>query len=264
MEHVDKNTVRLFWTGGWDSTFRLLQLLLSKNKVQTFYIIDEDRLSTYMELHTMRNIKRKLFKKYPETKERMLPTIFKSVYDIKPNLNLTKNYDNILNRCYIGRQYEWLAKFCYEMEMMNGAELCAEKAQNSGTYKILKAFIVQSGTGRDTYYKFDEKYRETDEYEIFRFFSFPLFNLTKIEMQAIAKDEGFEDFLELTWFCHMPKNNRPSGVCTPCSQAIEYGLGRRIPLSGRIRYYFNNRPKIFHLLMKRSGVSNLLSVTEKK
>ena len=43
----------LFWTGGWDSTFRLLQLLLEENKiVQTHYVIRSEQ-STGQEIDTM-------------------------------------------------------------------------------------------------------------------------------------------------------------------------------------------------------------------
>ncbi len=38
----------LFWTGGWDSTFRLLQLLLDEHKaVQTYYLLDSFRASCH-------------------------------------------------------------------------------------------------------------------------------------------------------------------------------------------------------------------------
>lgn len=37
-------THHLLWTGGWDSTFRVLQLLLcSRDAVQPHYIIDPER-----------------------------------------------------------------------------------------------------------------------------------------------------------------------------------------------------------------------------
>ena len=41
LERATARAVKLLWTGGWDSTFRLLQLLLLyEKKVQPYYIID--------------------------------------------------------------------------------------------------------------------------------------------------------------------------------------------------------------------------------
>ena len=49
-----KKIVNLLWTGGWDSTFRLCQLILVKRKnVQPYYIIDNKRKSLQKELITM-------------------------------------------------------------------------------------------------------------------------------------------------------------------------------------------------------------------
>ncbi len=42
----------VLWTGGWDSTFRVLELVIMKKEmVQPHYILDEDRASTQKELH---------------------------------------------------------------------------------------------------------------------------------------------------------------------------------------------------------------------
>jgi 7-cyano-7-deazaguanine synthase in queuosine biosynthesis len=264
MEQVDQNIARLFWTGGWDSTFRLLQLLLlQKKKVQTYYLIDEDRLSTGIELRTMKIIKKHLFEKYPTTKGLMLPTVFKAVYDIQPNQDLTKKYNRILEHDHIGTQYEWLARFCSEAGI-EGVELGIEKGEQTGAYKVLGAFLVQSGTKEDSYYKFNEEFSDTDEYGLFKFYNFPLFNIAKIDMQNIAGNEGFEDLLELTWFCHTPRNNRPCGVCTPCVLAIEEGLERRIPLSSRFRYYRRDRTRVKQFLTKWPPISNLLAGSENR
>lgn len=52
MEH------RILWTGGWDSTFRVLDLVLNKKKnIQPYYILDERRASTEIEIATMEKIK---------------------------------------------------------------------------------------------------------------------------------------------------------------------------------------------------------------
>ncbi len=75
---MGEQAANLLWTGGWDSTFRLLELLLVKGKVvQPYYIIDADRNSTGMELRTMEELKRRIFAEYPGATNLLRPTIFK-------------------------------------------------------------------------------------------------------------------------------------------------------------------------------------------
>ena len=54
----DKENVALLWTGGWDSTFQLLQLLIiHRRRVTPFYLLDEERRSTGVEIRTIKRIK---------------------------------------------------------------------------------------------------------------------------------------------------------------------------------------------------------------
>lgn len=55
----DVEPIKMLWTGGWDSTFQLLQLLfVQKRRVAPFYLIDEPRQSTGMELLAMEKYER--------------------------------------------------------------------------------------------------------------------------------------------------------------------------------------------------------------
>ncbi len=50
------NKVTLLWSGGWDGTFRLLQLASEPICIQPIYVIDENRGSTEYERESMRKI----------------------------------------------------------------------------------------------------------------------------------------------------------------------------------------------------------------
>lgn len=249
MEQQRDEVVNLLWTGGWDSTFRLLQLLLLQEKiVQPYYIIDPDRLSTGVEIRAMKRIKKQLFAGHAQTRDLLLPTRFKDLFDIHPNQELTVKFERILKHNFMGSQYEWLPRFCSETGIK---EIELSIHRDDKVHQVLEPFVVQSGAEEGTYYRLDGTFQGSDEYELFRFFRFPIFNWTKLDMQNIARKEGFEDFMSLTWFCHNPRaNSRPCGVCNPCIYTIEEGLWRRIPLSSRIRYYCRIQPRVKHLLMK--------------
>jgi hypothetical protein len=237
-----KNKItNMLWTGGWDSTFRLLDLVLIKgSKVRPYYIIDSDRLSTGTEIRTMKSIKQTLFKEYPNTKDLLLPTEFKEVFDIKTNASITRHFKEIRHgNHFIGSQYEWLARFADEYEIMD-LELSIHKDDKA--HKALEQFTTQFFDGDELCYRVKESSYTSSEYILFRYFKFPIFNLSKLDIENIAKKNGFYDIMEHTWFCHNPRrNNSPCGICKPCTYTIEEGLSRRIPLKGRIMYHLKTK-----------------------
>ncbi len=64
---------------------------------------------------------------------------------------------------------------------------------------------------------------------LFQQFRFPIFSCTKVEMQRVAREHGFADLMEMTWFCYSPtRRMEPCGRCNPCRYTAEEGLSRRI------------------------------------
>jgi hypothetical protein len=119
--------VQLLWTGGWDSTFRLLHLTIGEGKiVQPFYLIDVQRLSTGQEIRTMRQIKDRLFAEHPQTKHLILPTIYTEVYDIQENITISEAFRRVRLQNYMGGQYAWLARWCAEQKIED-IELCIHR-----------------------------------------------------------------------------------------------------------------------------------------
>jgi hypothetical protein len=250
MEEERKSPIHILWTGGWDSTFRLLQvLLLERRIVQPFYVMDSDRQSTGVEIRTMKDIKTRLFKTRPETRDRLLPAYFKEVFDIAPAPRLTETFDRIRGRRSIGSQYEWLARFCEEIGV-DDMELGIHKDGNM--QRLLKPFSIKSDDEGGLRYRVDPALEGSDEYTLFRYFRFPIFELSKLEMQAIARRSGFDDVMELTWFCHSPRAGfRPCGICNPCVYTMEEGLGRRIPFASRVRFHLSVVSRLKYFVRKR-------------
>ena len=137
--------VKLLWTGGWDSTFRLLQLvLLHGRQVQPYYVIDAERLSTGAELRAMRQIKKRLLEKFPQAGARLLPTQFIELADIPPNPALAAAFTEIKKHGALDRQYAWLASFCARAEIEE-IELVVHRDDQA--YLVLQPFVVQTGAG---------------------------------------------------------------------------------------------------------------------
>jgi hypothetical protein len=254
MNQPNSQPVNLLWTGGWDSTFRLLQLLLLRGRtVQPYYVIDSDRLSTGLELRTMTHLKQRLFAQWPETRKLLLPTRFKELFHILPNPAITAAFGRIHQRCFLGSQYEGLARFCAEAGI-HDMELCAERTV-APLLALLEAITTRRGAGEDAYYQVDEIHEGSDGHTLLRWFHFPVFDLSKLDMQTIARQEGFEEFLQMTWFCHSPRaNSRPCGVCNPCIHTMKDGMGARFPFTSRLRYHLRIRARVRDWLRKHPAL----------
>jgi hypothetical protein len=251
MIKINDSVVDCFWTGGWDSTFRLIELIHKRIEIRPHYIIDPGRKSTEAELRTMTNLRREIITRYPYASRLLQPINVVHLNEIPPNPNITSAFDRLLKGHYMGSQYEWLARFCAQY-----ADRVFESAIDAYTtaYFILLPFVIPAGDLGDGYV-ISDKYANTDEYTLFKYYRFPILNMTKLEMRQIARDKEYEDLLNQTWFCLNPrKNSTPCGVCSPCVYVIRDGLGYRIPLSGRIRYHLRVRARIKKLIQKQPAL----------
>ena len=218
--------VHLLWTGGWDSTFRLLQLLLLSDRVvQPHYVIDSGRRSTDIELRTMEDLRRALAKEHPAAAGRLRPTRFQDLAEIPPVPGISQAFLRIRAHTRIGGQYDWLARYCAH-EAVSAMELgihCDDRAHH------VLARIVRDGRVR-------EDAHGSDEWQVFRCFRFPLFDTPKTVMAEQAAARGWSRYMDMTWFCHSPRaNGTPCGICAPCRFTAEEGLGHRLPLAARLR-----------------------------
>src|SRR4051794_16587124 len=97
--------VDLLWTGGWDSTFRLLQLLLlHRVPVVPHYLEDPTRASTQIELRTMARIGEHLGEAYPYTRELLQPLRIVAVADVAGDPEIAAALRDIRKRSFIGSQ----------------------------------------------------------------------------------------------------------------------------------------------------------------
>ena len=204
----------------------------------------------------MGEIKKRLFDLDSKTIELLKPTIITAAYDLKPNKLIAESFNKIQQPYKWGTQYEWLARFADEVGLKN-LELCAEKGLSERA-KYFQSHFVRVDDNDDTFFEFDKKYIETDFYRIFGNFRYPVLNLTKDDMELLSKEKGYNEFMEMTWFCHNPRrNNTPCGICTPCKQVMKKGFGRRIPYSSRMKYHFRGIYQIRELLVKNPLLQKL-------
>ena len=221
--------VQIFWTSGWDSTYRVIDLALRLEKeVQPYYVYDPERASTPLEIQTMEEIRAALRARAPEAAARIRPLETIRRDEIGPD----PRFEPMSGRLKVGSQYEWLARLAEERDF-DGVEMCAVKGRGN-LYPLLKSETqLVEGPGGPTYRLVDSPSRP--ELELFRRFSFPLLDLSKPEMRALADERGLLDVMKMTWFCFEPKGGKPCGHCAPCMVALRSGMSWRIPPLRRIR-----------------------------
>jgi len=248
MLDADESATRLLWTGGWDSTFRLLQLLMvERRSVQPYYVIDraQFRPAVPAERHAMDLIREWVTCLYPEAGAGLRPTIECPYHDIAANPQITGFYEQSLKFGFIGGQYEWLARFCAQ-HGIDDMELAIHRDDKAR--ELIEDLIDDSRT------RLDPRFAGDGRYELFKYFRFPLFDRTKLEMRDEACRAGFEDIMAYTWFCHRPIDGEPCGVCNPCIYTIEEGLAERIPPRGMRRYRLRVVPRLRRALTRHTGL----------
>jgi hypothetical protein len=234
------SSIRLLWSGGWDSTFRLLQLLLEQRRsVEPHYLVDPKRSSVPIELETMDAIRSRLSERYPDTRNLLCPSCITNVDDVPPDDEIQRSFLHLVADWNIGSQYGWIAWYC-KYAGLTGVEMGLERPALGG-FRLSGRLLRHSrpvSDGPVRIYEIAPEFRNHDVGVVFRYFRFPLFDLWKTEMEAIADERGWRDIMELTWFCHSPVNGRtPCGLCAPCTHTIKVGMQRRVPLRRRLRYY---------------------------
>lgn len=234
------NPVNLLWTGGWDSTFRLLQLLLLQRiEVAPIYLQDGTRASTMTELETIARIGARLREEHPHTRALLRPLRIADAADVAGDADIDAALGEVRKRVYIGSQYAWLAAFCKRNGLAD-IELCVHV--DDKVQALLRDFVAESEhpSGYPTV-RVDPRREGSAEFELFRYFSFPVFRIDKLGMARQAEEEGWSAYMDMTWFCHSPVRGKPCGVCGPCVYTIEEGLARRIPPSRRVLSFFYRR-----------------------
>jgi len=234
---MNKNeVVNIFWTGGFDSTLRVLKLIVVlKKKVRPHYILDPNRKSRFNEFKAIETIRSAIFKRFPYSRDLLYDLVIKDLRDIGKDSEFHENYLDLAKKYKIGRQYAWLASYCEENKI-KGMELCLHKPGAHYSYLIDKVKLIEKDN--DSFYILKYKKSYGGLSPLFQYLRLPFLEYAKLDIQEEAMKFEFSDILELTWFCHAPKlNNKPCGTCTPCIIIMEQGIRLRISFIGRLRYY---------------------------
>lgn len=223
------------WTGGWDSTYRVLQrALLDETSVRPCYVVDRDRRSTGKEVDTMNGLLKTLKSHHPEVFARIEPPRYIALQAIPPHAEIQDAWRHLCDAYDIGTQYGWFARLA-EAADWTGVELAV---YGGGRLRPMFGDHIQPHVrpdGRTTWTLGPDA--PEPQRLLFGRFAFPFWELSKREALEQAGREGLTEILDdNTWFCFNPQDGKPCGTCRPCRFMVKDGLGNRIPRSGHLRY----------------------------
>ena len=231
--HICVNTL---WTGGLDSTARIVELSRKHVIVQPYYISDPNRGSTEYEKAAMKTILMRL-NQDPNTKAEILPVKEIPLGEVEPDSHITSSWNRLHQMYHVGSQYDFLARYAKQHGIILevGIEKGEGRAQNSiNTDSRMVQFEDHTGTN----YKISRKDSTDDVWNIYRYFTFPLWDKDKHQEVAMMEQLGCSDIIGMTWFCHDPLLGKPCGHCNPCKDARHYGFSWRLSASRTILWYF--------------------------
>jgi hypothetical protein len=219
---VGATTINLLWTGGWDSTFRLLQILQDgEGVVQPWYVIREKRRSVGMEIRTMHVIRKRIAARNALWSDRIAASRYVGAEEDQTDVEAI---ERMRGRGHLGMQYAWLNRVAVSLGL-NDLELSIHRDDRAHEFVAPMVVPIREGS---TIYKLSSEVTDPD-LRLFQPFHLPILDWTKLSMQEYAVQHGLLELMDMTWFCHSPHGDRPCGRCNPCRYTAAEGLARRIP-----------------------------------
>lgn len=233
MERKERKIIPIFWTGGYDSTFRVVALSRCDVSIQPIYMSDK-RPSEDLELKAIKEIT-SLLLKHPDTKAEILPLQIIGYDEREDDKEYREAYDRIYQKDFVGPQYIWLGVFA---EKNPNIEMSIHKDDKAISI-ILKYGKLKKVTDCliGDYYVVDKENSPEDITKLWGNLHFPLVYITKKEMRDFYKEHGYSEVASKTWFCYRPINGKPCGMCNPCKYTIEEGLKERFTKMALARYH---------------------------
>ena len=234
-----------FWTGGYDSTFYVIKLLLEKKLVQPIYIDDRvnhggyhenslieqrekdnylyPRKCTEIELERMDWLREKIYEVIPDSKKLLLETmvIDKPIKEDEHISKIVEKYNEWIPETVYKNKYgkdKWLpvqTDILLRFQKQFGLKVEFPIEHIEGEWYEILDDIIKDGNIEVS--KLPEEYKDL---EVFRGFTCSIRDLYKEDILEIAKKEGYEELLYYTWSCWYPINGKPCNECKVCEDRI--------------------------------------------
>jgi len=228
--------INIFWTGGLDSTFRVVELSQCQCTIQPYYIILGKRKSLQYEINAIKTISR-ILRKDKRTKAELLDPIIVDEEEIPRDNNIFDSWLRLMRGA--SWQYYVLAKYVnqHHLEM----EMSFRFSPNGSVARVIGETLLKPHS--DPNYNvlvIDKALANQDTMTIFGNSCFPksLYHKNKREEIDILRNEGYGKVVKHVWFCFDPMWGYPCGHCFPCCSFEKEGV--KLPRIGKMVYAINS------------------------
>lgn len=230
--------VKIFWTGGYDSTYMLCRMARQSGLVVQPVYIKGDRPTREHELLAMQKILEKLRNYTFAGKIMGLETVEKAGIppddEIESALTYYRELEEFRNRGKLGKQYAFLARYAKDNGPIGlGLEMDPPgTVPESSVLAILnRGKLVRDESG---YWCLDKARSAKNLRLLFGEMFFPIYDITEQEMEKDIHDWGLDEVMKEVWFCFSPIDGKPCGQCASCKEKINVGMGHLIPPERRM------------------------------
>lgn len=239
----DEEEIAVFWTGGWDSTTRVVDLVVHYGcPVQPIYVIDRSRRSWSIEVERMERIRDHLSTKYPERAHLLLPTNFIDRSELETSDLVNHPYLKLASKTGTSTQYAYLSKVS-EITGYPKIEVAIHSEDDASTYEVLRERVkeVRLECGATTYEMdpWEPSTQMEHAMKVFETYRLPYMFTHPDKLASMTADHGLNSLLSLTFTCRIPLRGEPCGVCETCRYAIRSGKTDHFPSSALLRYRFS-------------------------
>ena len=220
---ITGDKAKVFWTGGWDSTFEMCRLSLKPIKVQPVYLVMDRpyHIGQDYEMKAQDKILG-LLRERPTTKADIMPLLRVPIKDIVIPKFIKSVFDKI-NGTYeqLGSQYYYFASYAYKHQGMR-VMISDYWHSVSRTMRYIRKCNCRFDDERVMYIV-----RNGSDSDCYNLFGRCLFPLADVDQDYVVKwinDNGFWDIMKETWTCYYPIDGKPCGFCHACNIKIKQHL----------------------------------------
>lgn len=232
-----KTRVNLLWSGGWDGTFRFLQLMQYPDvEIHPYYINDPNRHSAEWEKKAIAKIIEAAKQRFPAT---VCDVTFYDRDWIKKECadpEISEAFTYLRQKYVVGVQYEWFALLAKHLGVQFESGVVHQyhgKVEEAIDHEG-KLIPVENDVLPDRWCVGGKPGNKAQV--VFQNLILPIIKLSKKDEENIARENGWMDIMLLSWFCHSPIGGKPCGLCGPCDDAMNTGMEWRMPKVSQLRY----------------------------
>ena len=230
---MDNRIVHILWTGGLDSTFRIVELSRKRCVIQPHYVI-VNRKNIRNELKAISEITR-ILNSDKRTIAEIRPVETFAKYDLEEYPDIQSAWEVLREKKdFKSQQYPLFTRYARQKELK--LEMGIQFSKSGTVAKVVdESYLIDCPDDDDVMMIDPEKgSHEWASFTLFKDFRFPksLYHKTKREEIEELKRLGYDKVLKKVWTCFRPVLGMPCGHCFACQSAIYEGAGELIPKVG--------------------------------